>query len=54
MMRVLAPGHQNQDARKRRRLKDLKYPMNDLRKRCTAPDLVNTVAVTAIQAQSEK
>lgn len=35
-------------------LQGLKHPVNDLSRGCTVPDMMNTVAITAIQAQSEK
>nr|VFJ42846.1 MAG: phosphate acetyltransferase [Candidatus Kentron sp. FW] len=35
-------------------LRGLKKPVNDLSRGCRVPDIVNAVAITAIQAQAEK
>lgn len=35
-------------------MQGLKHPVNDLSRGCTVPDIVNTVAITCIQAQSDK
>jgi len=34
-------------------LQGVNKPVNDLRRGCTIPDIVNPVAITAIQAQGE-
>ncbi len=35
-------------------LQGLNKPVNDLSRGCLVPDVINTIAITAVQAQAEK